>query len=370
MLGEIRGEVRFKEPLSFHTSLRIGGTGRHLRRPAGRGGHPAGAVVRRARAACPSRSWAAGTTCSRATAAFAASCSSSRAASAAPTSTARRRWPGAGVSLSALIREAAALNLGGIECLVGIPATIGGAVAMNAGTPDGFDRRLRLRRLLPPSRRHAWASSSRARARSATACSRPPPGAVLIGARLGLHRRPAAEISEGDQAAAEAEEGEPAARAGLRGLRVEEPARRGGGPARGEGGPQGQAPQRRRDLRQARQLHRQPRRRDRRRHQGADGHDAASGSRTSSASRSSPRSGPSGRSDRHETLGTSPRGRGRRLRGPRLTRPADRPPARRPISAAAARRAAARAIARPARRPRRARAGRARRVGHSSRAGS
>ena len=44
---------------------------------------------------------------------------------------------GAGVSLSALIREAAALNLGGIECLVGIPATIGGAVAMNAGTPDG-----------------------------------------------------------------------------------------------------------------------------------------------------------------------------------------------------------------------------------------
>ena len=44
---------------------------------------------------------------------------------------------GAGVSLSALIREAAALNLGGIECLVGVPATVGGAVAMNAGTPDG-----------------------------------------------------------------------------------------------------------------------------------------------------------------------------------------------------------------------------------------
>jgi hypothetical protein len=25
MLGEIRGEVRFKEPLAFHTSLRCGG---------------------------------------------------------------------------------------------------------------------------------------------------------------------------------------------------------------------------------------------------------------------------------------------------------------------------------------------------------
>src|SRR2546422_1110763 len=34
---------------------------------------------------------------------------------------------GAGVSLSALIREAAALNLGGIECLVGIPAFIASA---------------------------------------------------------------------------------------------------------------------------------------------------------------------------------------------------------------------------------------------------
>src|SRR3989475_5583639 len=45
---------------------------------------------------------------------------------------------GAGAGLSAVIREAAALNLGGIECLVGIPATIGGALAMNAGTPDGW----------------------------------------------------------------------------------------------------------------------------------------------------------------------------------------------------------------------------------------
>ena len=91
---------------------------------------------------------------------------------------------GAGVSLSALIREAAALNLGGIECLVGIPATIGGAVAMNAGTPDGWHRRLRLRRLLPPSRRHHGRVQAGRRLASATACSRAPPGAVLIGARL------------------------------------------------------------------------------------------------------------------------------------------------------------------------------------------
>ena len=44
---------------------------------------------------------------------------------------------GGGAGLSTMIREAAALGLGGMECLVGIPATIGGALAMNAGGPDG-----------------------------------------------------------------------------------------------------------------------------------------------------------------------------------------------------------------------------------------
>ncbi|PYO54007.1 MAG: UDP-N-acetylenolpyruvoylglucosamine reductase, partial [Candidatus Rokuibacteriota bacterium] len=44
---------------------------------------------------------------------------------------------GAGVSLSALIREAAARDLGGLECLAGIPATIGGALATGAGTSEG-----------------------------------------------------------------------------------------------------------------------------------------------------------------------------------------------------------------------------------------
>ena len=39
------------------------------------------------------------------------------------------------------------LNLGGLECLVGIPATIGGALAMNAGTVDGTIGALQL----PPS---------------------------------------------------------------------------------------------------------------------------------------------------------------------------------------------------------------------------
>jgi len=46
---------------------------------------------------------------------------------------------GAGVGLSCPDPRAAALNLGGIECLVGIPPTIGGSVAMNAARPIRVD---------------------------------------------------------------------------------------------------------------------------------------------------------------------------------------------------------------------------------------
>lgn len=49
---------------------------------------------------------------------------------------------GAGVALAALMRNARELGLAGLECLAGIPAMVGGAVAMNAGTREGetFDR--------------------------------------------------------------------------------------------------------------------------------------------------------------------------------------------------------------------------------------
>ena len=43
---------------------------------------------------------------------------------------------GAAVFLPALVRKCAEEGLGGIEPLVGIPGTVGGAVAMNAGTRD------------------------------------------------------------------------------------------------------------------------------------------------------------------------------------------------------------------------------------------
>src|SRR5690348_13936585 len=64
----------------------------------------------------------------------------------------------AGYNFAKLVKETAAEGLGGLECLAGIPATVGGAVRMNAGgrhgetaaavryvdvmTPDGEIRRL------------------------------------------------------------------------------------------------------------------------------------------------------------------------------------------------------------------------------------
>ena len=91
MLGEIRGEVRFKEPLSFHTSLRIGGPADFFIVPqdvedirlalafadkeqlpvAVVGGGP---CVSPSASSYPSRSWAAATTSSCAIAASAAWC--------------------------------------------------------------------------------------------------------------------------------------------------------------------------------------------------------------------------------------------------------------------------------------------------------
>jgi len=192
MLGEIRGEVRFKEPLSFHTSLRIGGPAdifvvpqdvddiRHALLFAEReqlsvavigGGNNLvvrdrgvrGVVLRLE--GCLGRAEFHG----------------------------EEAIVGAGVSLSALIREAAALNLGGIECLVGIPATLGGALAMNAGTPDG-----RIGDFVSAVYfLHPDGSLGEFKPTSGTFTYQTfdaPAGAVLIGCRLRLTRRPLAEV--------------------------------------------------------------------------------------------------------------------------------------------------------------------------------
>jgi UDP-N-acetylmuramate dehydrogenase len=192
MLGGIRGEVRFKEPLSFYTSLRIGGPAdifivpqnvddiRHALQFADRdqlavtvigGGNNLLVGDRGVRGVtlklegCLGRSEFQG----------------------------EEALVGAGVSLSGLIREAAALNLGGIECLIGIPATVGGALAMNAGTPDGWigDFVSAVYFLHPDGTLGEFKPGPGPLGYRAFQA---PAGAVLIGCRLRLQRRGAAEI--------------------------------------------------------------------------------------------------------------------------------------------------------------------------------
>lgn len=194
MLGEIRGEVRFKEPLSFHTSLRIGGPAdifivpqdvddiRHALAFADReqlpvvvvgGGNNLLVRDRGVRGVvlklegCLGRAEFHG----------------------------EEAVAGAGAGLSALIREAAALNLGGIECLAGIPATIGGALAMNAGTPDGAigDFVSAAYFLYPDGSLGEYKPNAGGFGYRALHF---PPGSVLIGCRLRLTRRPFPEIQK------------------------------------------------------------------------------------------------------------------------------------------------------------------------------
>ena len=194
MLGEIRGEVRFKEPLGFHTSLRIGG-------PADIFIVPQDVEdIRRAlsfaeREQLPLEVVGGGNNLLVSDRGFRGVVLRLEGCLGRAEFYGEEAVAGAGVSLSALIREAAALDLGGLECLVGIPATIGGAIAMNAGTPDGWigDFVSAVYFLHPDGTLGEFkpgAGSFSYRVFQA------PPGAVLIGARLRLHRRPHAEIQK------------------------------------------------------------------------------------------------------------------------------------------------------------------------------
>jgi UDP-N-acetylmuramate dehydrogenase len=194
MLGEIRGEVRFKEPLSFHTSLRIGGAAdifvvpqdvediRHALLFAHREQLPV-AVVGGGNNLLVKDRGIRGVVLKLEGCLGRAEFNGEEAVA------------GAGVSLSSLIREAAALNLGGIECLVGIPATIGGALAMNAGTADGCigDFVSAVYFLHADGTLGEFKPGAGAFTYQAFPA---PAGAVLVGCRMQLHRRPHADIQK------------------------------------------------------------------------------------------------------------------------------------------------------------------------------
>jgi len=194
MLGEIHGEVRFKEPLSFHTSLRIGGPADFFIVPQDV------EDIRQALAFAdkellPVEVIGGGNNLLVRDRGIRGVVLKLEGCLGRAEFHGEEAVAGAGVSLSALIREAAALNLGGIECLVGIPATIGGAVAMNAGTPDGWIGDF----VSAVYFLHSDGTLGEFKPGPGAFGYRmfvAPPGAVLVGARLRLHRRPYTEIQK------------------------------------------------------------------------------------------------------------------------------------------------------------------------------
>lgn len=192
MLGEIRGEVRFKEPLSFHTSLRIGG-------PADIFVIPQDvedirlALSFAVREQLPVEVVGGGNNLLVSDRGFRGVVLRLEGCLGRADFHGEEAVAGAGVSLSALIREAAALNLGGLEPLVGIPATVGGAIAMNAGSPDGWigDFVSAVYFLHPDGTLGEFKPGAGAFSYRMFSVPR---GAVIIGARLQLHRRPHADI--------------------------------------------------------------------------------------------------------------------------------------------------------------------------------
>lgn len=100
---------------------------------------------------------------------------------------------GAAVPLGVVVTSARDRGLGGIECLAGIPGTVGGAVRMNAGTREGsignriseitvLDERGRVRAIGPDEARFGYRSSSLG-------------GKIVLSARLALVPCDAAAIA-------------------------------------------------------------------------------------------------------------------------------------------------------------------------------
>ncbi len=194
MLGRITGAVRFKEPLSFHTSLRIGGPAEFFILPQSLDD------IRYALAFAeqedlPVMVIGGGNNTLVSDRGVQAIVLRLQGMFGRAEYNGEEVAVGAGVSLWELVREAAARHLGGLECLAGIPATIGGVLATNTGTregsiaefcsavyflhPDGTMGEFRTLGHAVPGQRFEL-----------------PPGAIAMGCRLRLSHRPAEKIQK------------------------------------------------------------------------------------------------------------------------------------------------------------------------------
>ena len=194
MLAEIRGRIRYKEPLAFHTSLRIGG--------------PADIFV--VAETCDDVRYALLFAEQEQLPVFLVGGGNNMVVSDGGVSGVgiklgiaftRAEFQGedvvvgAAATVSSTIREALAHDLGGLEPFAGIPGTIGGALTTNIGTEGAsiLD--------VTSAAYFVGPDGTLGEVKPGLGGFRPrkldlPAGAVLVGARLGLHRRPHAKIQK------------------------------------------------------------------------------------------------------------------------------------------------------------------------------
>jgi UDP-N-acetylmuramate dehydrogenase len=130
MLGRIAGAVRFKEPLSFHTSLRIGGPVEFLVVPQDID-DARHALLFAEQESLPVIVIGAGNNLLVSDRGVQAVALKLQGILSRVQFDGEEAVAGAGVPLSELIRDAAAQGLGGLEEFAGIPSSVGGALAMN-----------------------------------------------------------------------------------------------------------------------------------------------------------------------------------------------------------------------------------------------
>jgi UDP-N-acetylmuramate dehydrogenase len=193
MLARIAGAVRFKEPLSFHTSLRIGGPAEFFVVPRDL------EDVRYAMAfahqeGLPVVVMGAGNSLLVADQGLQAMVLKLGGVFGRVEFHGDELAAGAGVGLSELIRQAAARDLGGLECLAGIPASVGGALAANVGTREGAIGEFcaAVYFVLPDG----TLAECRPQSHAGTRTPDLPAGAIVAGCRMQLMRRPAATIQK------------------------------------------------------------------------------------------------------------------------------------------------------------------------------
>jgi len=193
MLGRIAGAVRFREPLSFYTSLRIGGPAEFFIMPQDLDDLRY-ALAFAEQEDLPLIVIGGGNNLLVSDRALQAVVVKLEGILSRAKFAGDEVAVGAGMPLSALIREAAAQGLGGLEYLAGIPATVGGALVTKARTAEGalIERCSAVYFVHPDGTLGEHRAGGPAGERTFDL----PTGGILVGCRLKLERRPAQVVQK------------------------------------------------------------------------------------------------------------------------------------------------------------------------------